>query len=76
VQRLAGRPDIRVRVNLHAGIVARGTWDELRAEVDRALAIARARPNTVIGGGVLPYETRPENIFRLRDYIAADHRQT
>ena len=43
----------------------------MRAEADRALAIARSRPNTVIGAGVLPYETRPENVFRLRDYLAS-----
>jgi uroporphyrinogen-III decarboxylase len=76
VRRLADRPDILVRVNLHSGIVARGSWDELRAEADRALAIARTRPNTVIGAGVLPCETKPENIFRLRDYLAAEHHQT
>lgn len=71
VNQLMDRPDILVRVNLHAGIVARGVWDELRAEADRALAIARVRPNTVIGAGVLPYETNPENIARLRDYLAS-----
>jgi uroporphyrinogen-III decarboxylase len=73
LNKLWDRPDIAVRVNLHSGIVARGTWDELRAEADRALAFARGRPNTVLGAGVLPYETRPENIFRLRDYAALDH---
>jgi uroporphyrinogen-III decarboxylase len=71
VKKLRDRPDILVRVNPHSVIVARGTWDELRAEADRALAIARSRPNTVIGAGVLPYETRPENVFRLRDYLAS-----
>ena len=76
VKKLWDRPDILVRVNLHSGLVARGTWDELLAEADRALAFARGRPNTVLGAGVLPYETAPENIFRLRDYIALDHRQT
>lgn len=71
VRRLMDRPDVLVRVNLHAGIVARGTWDKLRAEADRALAIARARPNTVVGAGVLPYEANPENVARLRDYLAS-----
>lgn len=72
VDRLKDRPDILVRVNLHSGLVARGSWDELRAEADRVLAFARRRPNTMLGAGVLPYETAPENIFRLRDYIALD----
>jgi uroporphyrinogen decarboxylase len=71
VRRLADRPDILVRVNLHSGIVARGSWDDLRAEADRALAIAQTRPNTIIGAGVLPYETRPANVFRVQDYLAS-----
>jgi len=76
VKKLQDRPDILVRVNLHSDTVARGGWDELRAEADRALAFARGRPNTVLGAGVLPYETTPENIFRLRDYVARDHCRT
>jgi hypothetical protein len=75
VNQLMDRPDILVRVNLHSGIVAHGSWDELRAEADRVLAFTRRRPNTVLGAGVLPYETVPENVFRLRDYIALDHPQ-
>ena len=27
-------------------------------------------------GGVLPYETTPEKIFRLRDYLASDRNRT
>ena len=76
VKKLADRPDILVRVNMHSGLVARGTWDELRAEADRVLAIVRTRPNTLVGAGVLPYETTPENIFRLRDYLASDRSRT
>ena len=72
VKKLWDRPDILVRVNLHSGLVARGTWDELRIEADRVLAFAGGRLNTVLGAGVLPYETRPENISRLRDYAALD----
>ncbi|MBM4028806.1 MAG: hypothetical protein FJ280_25940 [Planctomycetes bacterium] len=73
VKKLWDRPEIRVRINLHPGIIARGSWEELRAEADRVLAFARGRPNTLLGAGVLPYETRAENIFRLRDYIGLDH---
>ena len=76
VKKLWDRPDVCVRVNLHSSIVARGSWDVLRAEADRVLAFARGRPNTVLGAGVLPYETPPENIFRLRDYFAPEHRHT
>jgi uroporphyrinogen decarboxylase len=71
VKKLLDRPEIRVRINLHAGTVARGSWEELRAEADRALALASGRPNTVLGAGVLPYEAKTETVFQLRDYLAA-----
>ena len=75
-KKLWDRLDILVRVNLHSGLVARGSWDKLRAEADRVLAFACGRPNTVLGAGVLPYETKPEHVFRLRDYVAAARFQT
>jgi uroporphyrinogen decarboxylase len=76
VKKLRDRPEIRVRVNLHAGIIARGSWDELRAEADRVLAFAHGRPKTVLGAGGLPYGTKLENMFRLREYVARARRQT
>jgi len=76
VERLRDRPDIRVRVNLHSGIIARGAWDDVRAEADRVIAFARGRPNTVLGAGVLPYETTPDSVFRLREYVAPDRHPT
>jgi uroporphyrinogen-III decarboxylase len=69
LDRLRSRPDIRVRVNLRADIVARGSWEELQAEANRALRLACGRPNTVLGAGVLPYETKPENVLRLNDWL-------
>lgn len=59
------RTDVRIRVNASPKIMAQGTRDDLRAEVERIARIARGRENTCFGTSALPYETPPENV----DYI-------
>ena len=59
------RTDIRVRVNASPLIMAQGTRDELRTEVERIAKIAAGRENTCFGTSALPYETPPENV----DYV-------
>ena len=56
------RTDIRVRVNASPQIMAQGTRDELRAEVERIAGISSGRENTCFGTSALPYETPPENV--------------
>lgn len=71
MRRMRDRTEIRVRINTRPEIVASGTWPEIRAEVDRVLALAAERPNVCLGTGALPYETPPGNVLRIRDYVAA-----
>jgi uroporphyrinogen decarboxylase len=59
------RTEVRVRVNASPRIMAQGTRDELRAEVERIAAISTGRENTCFGTSALPYETPPENV----DYV-------
>lgn len=59
------RTEVRVRVNAAPRIMAQGTREELRAEVERIAAIAAGRDNTCFGTSALPYETPPENV----DYV-------
>lgn len=63
------RTDIRVRVNSHVEIISRGTWDMIKADADRIIQLVRGRPNVCLGTGALPYETPPQNVLRLRDYV-------
>ncbi len=59
------RTEVRVRVNASPKIMAQGTRDELKAEVERIAAISAGRENTCFGTSALPYETPPENV----DYV-------
>lgn len=68
--RIWDRTEVTVRVNMAPEITARGTWDEIREEVDRILELIAGRENVCLGTGALPYETPPENVLRVREYLA------
>lgn len=63
-------PHVKIRVNMDAGIVAGSDIDALHREIDRILDLAKDHPNCLLGTGCLPYETPPENVQRIKDYIA------
>ena len=65
------RTEVTVRINTRPEIIASGSWDEVRAEADRVLALAGGRPNTCIGTGALPYETPADVVLRLGEYVRA-----
>jgi len=71
VERVAqSHPHVTVRVNMDAAAVAGHDRHRLRAEVNRILAFAGGRPRCVLGTGALPFETPPENVHFIREYVA------
>jgi len=70
MKKIWDRTEIRVRVNSDVEIISRGTWDRIKADADRILRLVHGRPNVCMGTGALPYETPPENVLRLRDYVS------
>ena len=64
------RTDIRIRVNADLRVIASGTWPEIKAEASRLMRLVEGRPNVCLGTGALPYETRPENVRMLMDYVS------
>ncbi len=69
LSRVAHRSDVHVRVNCDLRIIAGGSRSEIRAEADRVVRLISDRPNTSFGTGALPYETRPENVIFLTEYL-------
>jgi len=70
VARVAERaPAVKVRVNLDPVILSGNDLAALEKDVDRILAMAARFPNCLMGTGCLPYETPPENIRHIREYI-------
>jgi len=72
VARSAKAPGVKVRINLDPHTVAHGDRATILREVDRILGLAAARPNCLLGTGALPYETPPENVKLIRDYVACN----
>ena len=66
---MESHPEVMVRVNMDHRIVAGGTWGENRREADRVIALARTVKKSCIGTGALPYETPPENVLKLKEYV-------
>jgi uroporphyrinogen decarboxylase len=64
-------PHVKIRVNLDPGEVVSRDSARIYRGVDRVLAIAGGRPNCLMGTGALPLETPPENMRRIREYVAA-----
>ncbi len=62
-------PHVKVRVNMDPGIVACNDPPRIYREIDRILSIASTHPNCLMGTGCLPYETPPDNIRLIREYI-------
>ena len=64
------RSDVRVRINMNPLTVAKGSPKEILSEIDRILALARGRPNVLLGTGALPYETPTENVKLIKLYAS------
>jgi hypothetical protein len=62
-------PEVHVRVNLPATLLGGNDFAPIEAAARAAAQIARTRENTSLGCGVVPYETPPEIILRLRELI-------
>jgi uroporphyrinogen decarboxylase len=65
----ATHPEVRIRVNMDPGIVAGTDADRIYREIDRILSITAGHPHCLMGTGCLPYETPPDNIRLIKEYL-------
>jgi uroporphyrinogen decarboxylase len=63
-------PHVKVRVNMNSGIVAGSDRNLIYREIERILEFTEGRPNCMLGTGALPFETPPENVRLIREYVA------
>jgi uroporphyrinogen-III decarboxylase len=61
--------DTHVRVNMAASVLLDPAFDRIRTEAERCLALALTRPNTSVGCGVVPFETHPETLLKIKHLI-------
>jgi uroporphyrinogen-III decarboxylase len=70
LRKIWDRTEVRVRVNTGSEIISRGPWEAIRADADRILRLVAGRPNVCLGTGAVPYETPPDHVLRLIDYVS------
>lgn len=70
LNRMKAHPEIRVRVNLDTRLYTYGTKEEIIAEVDKVIELAAGKPNILLGTGAIPYETPPEILLFIKDYVS------
>jgi len=63
------RTDVRIRINSDVRLISCGTWEQIRADADRIIRMAEGRENVCMGTGALPYETPPENVLKVMEYV-------
>ena len=69
LQKVWDRTEVRIRVNTDVELISRGTWEQIRADADRIVRLTAGRDNVCMGTGSLPYETPPENVLMIMDYV-------
>ncbi|HEY3377779.1 MAG TPA: uroporphyrinogen decarboxylase family protein [Armatimonadota bacterium] len=65
----ATRPEVTVRLNLPAGVIASPHWSVIQPALDRLRTLASGRAAVCLGTGVVPYDTPPDNLLRAQAYL-------
>jgi len=58
-----------VRANIDPKIILTGDWEQVAKRIQEIHTQAQTYPKLIIGSGVVPYDTPPENLLRVKDMI-------
>ncbi len=65
----AASPRISVRINMPVSALLDPDWEQTVRAADRAISLARRLPLGSVGTGVVPFNTSPDLLLRLRDHV-------
>ena len=71
MEKAAKHPEIAVRINLPASLIASGDEAAIQREIVRASTLARIHPCATLGTGVLPYNADPKLVLDLCRFAEA-----
>ena len=69
MEQMRAHPDVMVRINMDPGPMTSKNFEAVKKEVDRVLSLAENRDHVCIGTGCLPYETDPQIVLKIKEYI-------
>lgn len=58
-----------VRANIDPKIILTGDWEQVAKRIQEIRTQVQAYPKLIIGSGVVPYDTPPENLLRVKNMI-------
>lgn len=58
-----------VRANIDPKLILTGDWQQITQRVQKIAAQAQEYPKLIVGSGVVPYDTPPENLLRVKEMI-------
>ncbi|MBD3184728.1 hypothetical protein GF312_20775 [Candidatus Poribacteria bacterium] len=70
MEKLKNQNKVKIRINIDPLTVAHGSKSQILKDVDRILKMADGRENILLGTGAVPYETPPENIILIKEYVS------
>lgn len=70
MKKFGNNEKVKVRINMNPNTVSRGSKEDIIKEIDRIFRLANDRPNILLGTGAVPYETPPENILFIKNYVS------
>jgi uroporphyrinogen decarboxylase len=73
VRKAEAFPGIGVRVNMPVSALLEDDWEKIARVADRAISLARRLPLGSVGTGVVPFDTNPDLLVRLRDHVQQPH---
>lgn len=62
-------PQVAVRINRPENALLTDDWEEARSAADAAHALAKCLPHATVGTGVVPIDSHPALILKLRNHI-------
>lgn len=69
VKAAAAYPHVAVRVNMPVASLLESDWEKTALAADHAIGLARLLQRSSVGTGVVPFQTDPNLLLRLREYV-------
>ena len=66
---LASKNEVFLRANIDPKLVHKGAWDEISCRIKEIYNCSDVYEKIIIGTGVIPYDTPPENILRIKKML-------
>ncbi len=76
MEKMRTHPEVEVRINMDPRPLISKNLEDAKKEVDRVVALAQNTRRICIGTGCLPFETDPDMVIEIKQYIESKNTHT